>query len=301
MKLEKANSTELRENVTARKADELYKKGVITSKYEFTCPDDTCDSPVTCANLDKPDSQRRREPYHKLVGDLSTHSKDCKIKADIIASKRKGRRVLDELYGDEDEYIDHAVRVNLNSHSNRRPDDATDTGNRDENEEVRLTRKETGEGAGKRKIQRSQTISSLVDDYLSGENFTVQLPGSELIELCDLFIEIDGQDVGVFPDEPRIYFGRAWFNENEKGFTVRFANKLRSDEVEQMEVRPSFFIGNDAVEASPFKKFCRANIEKLKGKQPKAVYLWSDTGPRPVKGKYINFYLKAFEYMDCRS
>ncbi|QKQ26430.1 hypothetical protein [Candidatus Reidiella endopervernicosa] len=173
---------------------------------------------------------------------MSTHSEDCKIKADIISNVRTGRRVVDELYGDEDEYIEHAVRVNLNSHSNRRPGDAFDTGTGEEDEEVRLVGRGTGDEDGKRKIQKSQTLSSLVDDYLAGKNFPVQLPESEVIEVRDLFIKIDGQDISLFPDDPRIYFGKAWFNETPKGFVVRFVNTLRSDEVENEEVRPTFLL-----------------------------------------------------------
>lgn len=301
MKLEKAYSLELEERINAPKADELYKRGKITSKYKFECPDETCNSPVTCANLEKPNHLRKRDPYYTFVGDISTHSDDCAIKADIISAKRSGRRVTDELYGDEDEYFDHAVRVNLNLHSNRRPDDEKGTSTSDDDSDIRLTGTGTGEESGKRKIQRSRTIGSLIDAYLNGESFVVQLEASELINLQDLFIEIKGQDISVLPDEPRIYYGKAWFNKKETGFAVNFANNLACSAL-NLIVRPSFFIGDSVIEATTYKKFSHEILEKLSDNRPKTVFIWSGASPRPSKNdQYINFYLGGFEYMDYRS
>lgn len=60
MKLEEAFSLELRRLVSADDADRAFNKA-INSKHMFKCPDPKCDAQVTCANLDKPRSFRKRD------------------------------------------------------------------------------------------------------------------------------------------------------------------------------------------------------------------------------------------------
>jgi len=67
LKLEKAYSKDIKLCITAYKADMLYRKGKIKSKYNFKCPDENCNAPVTCANLDRPKEKRKRDPYYKVV------------------------------------------------------------------------------------------------------------------------------------------------------------------------------------------------------------------------------------------
>jgi len=297
MKLEKAYSLQVKDMVTAEKADQLYQFGKIDSKYAFKCPDENCDAKITCANLDKATELRKRDPYFTFVSD---HVDGCPIEQDIIKHKRSINHV-DDLYSDEDEYHDNAVRLNLQPPSNQRPDDLLEGNGKKGN--AKLADAGTESKRGKRKIQRSKNLSSMIDAYLSGENFTVQLPQIGLIDLKDLFIEIDGQDTGDFPDEMRIYYGKAWINKDDEDrwFTVRFDNKLICKELPESK-RPSFLIGRKKIDAYNYGKFQWTHLEKIADNKPKQIFLLSDTAPHPSdKGPYINLWLERMEYLDYRS
>jgi hypothetical protein len=288
MSLEQAFSLEVKLDITATKADELYSTGLIKSKFAFKCPEPSCNAQITCANLDKPKVKRKRDPYFVFVSD---HNNDCPLKA----SKAYGRS---SRYGDEtsDEvYVANSIRLNLVAPSSKSLDEDTDS--EAENNANHLKAKPNNYGSGKRKQQYTKRLSSMVDAFLANENFTVNTPDG-FIELKDLFVKIDNQSIDDFPDEFRVYYGKAWINKNEKGYSVRFDNKLQH---EDLVVAPSFFIPNDFIDETTYQKFSLKKLDQLANKKPKSVFLVSSIGPyKNYKAPYINFRLEGFEYLDYR-
>jgi hypothetical protein len=294
MKLEKALSLETNTQVTASRADELYKKSIF-SKFQFECPDPKCDAQVTCANLDKKKEKRKRDPYFKVVG---PHSTKCEIAEDQKKVGRTRRQVVD-IYSDSDEYFDNAVRLNLQNTSTVKTVDDTPE---DLEGGVRLTRPKSldEDEHRKRKIQRSKTLSSMVDAYHKGENFDVQLPGVGLIKLQDLFVELDGNQISDFEDEYRVYFAKAYINKREAGdFSINYLSHIKDDEAEK---KLSILLTNDVIDEYPLKKYQRSALEKLANNYQKTVYILSETGPfiNNRNNDYANFWIESLMYMECR-
>ncbi|MGY5651713.1 hypothetical protein [Vibrio cincinnatiensis] len=293
MKLEKAYSLELKQEVSPVDADRKYREGKITSKFKFECPDDNCNAAVTCANLDRPKAKRKVEPYYKVVED---HSEQCLIGKDISEAKRKKTKYSD-IYSEKDEYISNAVRLNLRPHSTKRP---IEQGSLAEDEFVTKGRprpeSEDGE-EGKRKKQTSKVLSSMVDSFLNNENIIVQLPEIGTMPIQDLFVEIDGQNLNDFVDEFRIYYGKAWFNECSTGLRVVFANKLH---FEGVNTRPCFFISRNLIAETSYRLFQEKKLNEQVDKKPRLVFIASEVSPH-CKGQYINFKLEELEYLDYRS
>ncbi len=292
MKLEKAYSVDLKINMTASEADIHHNEGKISSKFAFTCPDDNCEAQVTCANLDRPKAKRKVEPYYKVIEE---HSEQCLIGKDISGEKKK-KTIYSDIYSEADEYISNAVRLNLRPHSTKRPAEQDGTS---ENEVVTKGRpsRESDREEGRRKKQTSKVLSSMVDSFLNNENLIVQLPQIGTMPIQDLFVEVDGQKVESFVDEFRVYFGKAWFNKYEAGYSVVFANKL---EHEGEAVRPSFFIPNSLVEETTYRLFQEKKLNEQVDKKPRLVFIASETGPY-CKKQYINFWLEGLEYLEYRA
>ncbi|MDD7805854.1 MAG: hypothetical protein PUP46_09935 [Endozoicomonas sp. (ex Botrylloides leachii)] len=290
MKLEKALAKELGKSITAQEADKQHEEGNITSKFKFQCPDNNCNAPVTCANLDRPKHKRKRDPYYKVVGD---HSAECNIAKDIDPQK-KGSRNTTAIYTNSDEYIDHAIRLNLQPPSTKKPEP---TGKNDGGHggESRAKPGNTSE-YGKRKIQRSKTLSSLIDAFLANELHTIQLPEVGVINIRDFFIEINGQDLSEFEDEFRIYYGKAWFNKKDGYYSVVFANSLSYGDLTK---RPSIYLSMDKILESGFGRFKADELDKLSDTKPKSVFILSQAGPQ-VRNGYINVWCEGPEYLDYR-
>lgn len=295
MKLEKAYSLDINKIMTAVDADYHYQRGNIRSKFSFRCPDPNCDAQVTCANLNKPKDERILDPYYKVV---SEHSSRCNIAKDTQV-KKGTKTVYDDGYSEADEYVENTFRLNLRSLNNTQPEsDKTD----DDDKPIDSVRgaRQTTDTSAKRKQQRRRTVSSLVASFLNDDDFEVQLPGSGVFSLRDLFIEIDGQQISEFEDDMRIYYGKARINKspNSNGFSVRFTNVLQYGE---LSIRPSFFISNSLIEQCGYKKFQQAALEALATRNPIDIYLLSAVGPYLHKsGEYINFRLEGFDYLEYR-
>lgn len=253
MKLDKAFAEDIELSITAQEADNQFAEGKIKSKFSFQCPDDNCDAPVTCANLDRPKIKRKRDPYYKVVGE---HSPQCDIAKDIDPQK-KSTRIATDIYSDSDEYVDHAIRLNLQPPSTKRPEPTGNASGADDTE----ARARAGHNpeSGKRKIQRSKTLSSLIDAFLANEAHTVQLPEVGVINIKDLFVEINGQDLSEFEDEFRIYYGKAWFNKKEGYYSIAFANTLTFGDLTK---RPTIYLSLKKVANSGFKRFKLKELEK---------------------------------------
>lgn len=295
MKLEKAYSIDLEIDITAQDADHHFEKGAIASKYDFECSDKKCSAQIICANLNRPKALRKREPYFKAVEE---HSSDCEI-GKAIRDRLLPLGEGDSPYG-TDAPIQGLVRLNLSTPSITRPK-SSEGGSSGGG----ITGDGPGGGRGQRVdgeriVTPTKTVSSLVSAFLNGEDFDIELPCRDSIPLSKLFINIDGQDIGDFEDDYRIYFGKAFFNKrvDGKGFFVRFDKLLKSGDLVK---RPTFFISNEALEKCELNKFELAKLERLADRKPKNVFVLSDVAPAPnPTGEYINFSLEDLHYMDYR-
>lgn len=290
MKLEKAFSKDIKKNITAQEADNQFERNIIRSKFNFSCPDKNCNASVTCANLERPKAQRKRKPYYKVV---SEHSPQCEIAKDIKYQKRS-TTIQSDLYSSEDEYRDNAIRLNLQSPCVRRP--KVDNSMNNSSDEQEKIKKRNENESSKRKIQATKTLSSLIDSYLAQESLDIQLPGKGTINIKNLFIEVNGQNLKNLTDHFRIYFGKAWFNKKENGYSIVFDKTLRSNKLAK---RPSTYISKKKLEESGFLRFNISTLEKISDGKPKMVFILCETIPR-IKNGYINFWCEGPEYLDYR-
>ena len=220
MKLEKAYSYELKKDITPVEADIQFQRGTICSKFNFRCPDKTCKAQVTCANLDRPKRLRKRNPYYKVVGE---HSNDCLIAKNI--EKQPDRRKNYDIYGQEDEPIENAFRINLQPPITKKNESSDiDSSTRKTPSNSELNGNQTSHS--KRQPQPEKTLSSLVDSFLNNETISIQLPTIGSISIQKLFLEINKQDIATLPDEWRIYHGQAWINKKDNGYSIVFKKRI---------------------------------------------------------------------------
>lgn len=293
MRLSKAYSTDLKKSITPEEADTKYLLKEVRSKYNFQCPDEFCDAAVTCANLDRAKEKRKVDPYYKVVEE---HSKKCLIGKSLLGIKVNKSKYSD-IYSSNDEYVDNAVRLNLQPHSTLRPEVKDSLSDEDVATKGRPKLANDEEREGKRKKQRTKVLSSMVDAFLNKEQLTIQLPNLEIMPIKSVFVEIDGQEISCFTDDFRIYFGKAFINKLQNGYSIVFDKKLS---YEDREVRPSFYIPNRYIEDSRHRLFQEKKLDELASKKrPKQFFIVSETGPYP-KEKYINFWLEGLEYMEYR-
>lgn len=171
MSLEKAFSLEMEIDITATKADELYNAGFIKSKFTFKCPEPDCEAQVTCANLDKPKIKRKKDPYFVFV---SEHSSNCPLKA--IRSYGKPSTYSDD-FSDE-VYVANSIKLNLATPSNKNLE--VNSNLEYESESNYFKAKPNSYGSGKRKLQKTKTLSSMIDSFLAKDNFIVDTPDGTL-------------------------------------------------------------------------------------------------------------------------
>ena len=124
----------------------------------------------------------------------------------------------------------------------------------------------------------------------------VQLPNNDKIDIKDLFVEINGQNLSEFKNEIRIYFGKAWFNQKESGYSVVFDKTLTSAETTK---QPSTFLPLAKLVESGFVRFNLNTLQKISDEKPKMTFLLSKTAPCVKKG-YINIWCEGPEYLDYR-
>ena len=97
-------------------------------------------------------------------------------------------------------------------------------------------------------------------------------------------------------DDFRIFYGKAWFNKRESGYSIVFEKSLTVGETTK---QPSDYMPINALESSGFRRFNLSTLEKITDNKPKMVFLLSETGPR-VKNGYINIWGEGPEYLDYR-
>lgn len=302
MSLEYAYSPDLKLEINSAQADIAFEEGKITSQKNFLCPE--CGIAVTCANLEKPKKDRKRDPYFKSVED---HKLDCE-KGNNEKTRKSQNKTEEDFYRGI-EVQPNKARINL------APLTAKEQGNpnnNENNESRRRNAKNNNTNSNEKSLQtNSRKISSLVTAFLKDEKFEVSLPNpySEDISLQDLFIEIKGQNINDLEQDCwRIYYGRAWINKYDEFYQIKFDSFLCDDALKQnkqgdKKVRPTFFISNNLVENYPYKKF---NEETMSGiastkeikRPPKMVFILADTPALNAKAEHINFILEGLEYLE---
>ncbi|OAT26124.1 hypothetical protein [Proteus myxofaciens] len=293
MKIELATSLELKKDISADDADKLYSEGKITSKHLFECPESNCHAQVTCANLDRPKSLRKRIPHFKFV---TEHSKECKIglnEENESRGIRKDNEDPEALPFISNDLVD--FDVSSPTKTKIKEDLSSDENN---NTTKRIASKNNDENNINKQRHSKKRLSGLVNSFINKENFFLNLPEGKL-HIRDFFIHVNDQkDINEYLDEPRIYFGKAWLRRKDDYYIVRFDKEMRSG---KLKCKPTFFISNRMVEQSEYKRTSREELDKIALAKPiKPLYLFIFSELPPVKinsGDYINFKLDNLAYL----
>ncbi len=294
MKLEEAFSLELRRLVSADDADRAFNKA-ITSKHMFKCPDPKCDAQVTCANLDKPKSFRKRDPYFIFV---SEHIQGCPIGENIVRELRRSKKGMKD--PEALSYLNDDV-IELDLSSVRRKilkNDNEENEKSDPSSSNRNQQKSSDEDTDQKRHSRKR-LSGLVEAFLAGEERFVETVDGR-IHIKDLFIPISAkQDISILPDEPKIYYGKAWINKIKDFYQVKFNSEMVCGE---LKCKPTFFIPASLIDdESNLVRTSRVNLDKLSSSKPATplnMFIFSPIPPvKSNKGKFINFLLRDITYI----
>lgn len=291
MKLEKAYSIELDKVVSASEADNHYQNGEISSKFSFTCPGENCNAQVTCANLDKPVIKRIRSPYYLIVGECCD---GCEINRAIEGENRR-RGVGRNIYSESEGYIHDAVRLDVTPLSNKRSSGHIDL--EGDGSYIVGGKSTSVDSRSKRKVQQKRRLSALVSAFRNKEYLKIQVPNEGVMPILDFFIDVRDKEIGDLDDGYRVYYGKAWVNKSDKGYSVRFRDTMKCNDIIS---NPSFFVPLRFLEESSFGDFNLRFMDDLANKKLKDVYILCEVAPYLVKKKYINFMLNGVDFFECR-
>lgn len=297
MKLEEAFSIELSKLVSADDADRAFNK-TITSKHMFKCPDPKCDAQVTCANLDKPKSFRKRDPYFIFV---SEHIEVCPIGANIVHELRNSKKGMKDPEA-LSYIIDEVIELDLSSGSRKvLKNDNEQNEKSDSTSSKRKQQQSLDEGTDHKRHSRKR-LSGLVEAFLAKEERFVETVDGR-IHIKELFVPISiRQDISLLPDEPKIYYGTAWINKIKDFFQVKFQSNISSGE---LKCKPTFFIPASLIDdESNLVRTSRINLDKLSSSKPATpldMFIFSIAPPvKSNKGDYINFFLSDMAHIYFR-
>lgn len=298
MKLEEAFSLELRRLVSADDADRAFNKA-ITSKHMFRCPDPKCDAQVTCANLDKPKSFRKRDPYFIFV---SEHIQGCPIGENIVRELRRSKTGMKD--PEALSYInDDVIELDLSSGRGKILKNDNEVNEKsDPSSSNRNQQKSSDEDIDQKRHSRKR-LSGLVEAFLAGEERFVETVDGR-IHIKDLFIPVSAkQDISVLPDDPKIYYGKAWLNKIKDFYQVRFNTEMVCGD---LKCKPTFFIPASLVnDESNLVRTSRANLDKLTSSKPAKLlnmFIFSSVPPvKSNKGNHINFLLNDMTHIYFKS
>ncbi|PHM71797.1 hypothetical protein [Xenorhabdus sp. KJ12.1] len=294
MKLVQARSLELNKDISAEEADKFFIQGLVTSKHLFECPEPNCHAQVTCANLDRPKRLRKRDPYFKFV---SEHAPECKLGEQIDDEYRQIKRTKDD--PEVLPFIrDDIVELDLSIPNKHTTHDVP--ANEDDDSVTKRSKLSVSDDESENSQRRHsrKRLSGLVTAFIDKENFFLETAEGRL-HLKDFFIRVnDYKDIREYPDEPRIYYGKAWLNRKDDYYLVRFANEMHSGNV---KCKPTFFIPARLVDHSDYQRTSREMLDKIAMSTPsKPLYLFIFSELPPVKnniGNYINFKLDDLTYL----
>ncbi|MBF7690861.1 hypothetical protein [Acinetobacter pollinis] len=287
-----AFSKDLGCSVTVPEAEKFFDKKQIKSKYEFQCIGENCSANITCANLDKPKDKRIVPPYFKYV---SEHAENCsegkRIKIlEIEFEKRKKKRDLSHLKEGD-------VMLDLTPYSDTKKTTShtSSTGGLDSKETGETNENDSTSNSNRRPMRLR--LSGLVDKFEERINLTFVDDSNNRSSLNDLFINFETeQNIEDLPDEPKIYYGKAWINPARGGYSIKFIQKMRYKE-ELLFV--SFYISEYKLkDLSKNSRFSSTKFDAfIERKKPLKVYIYSELPPDLKNEKYLNFYLKDLSYL----
>lgn len=293
-----AKSLETNQIVTAPEADAQRGLGLIKSKHLFECIDDKCNAQITCANLLKAASKRKKEPYFIYVSD---HSESCKEKEKIEIIEREqqknlesnSRKYLSEKYAFFNFDVVSTKKVETISiiSDSSTPNVLNDTNSSKEPNHI-STR------------PSKKTLSAWVKLFKDESSNISAIYNNEEIYIRDLFVNIDTiKNIDELEEEPRIYYGKAWIHEQDKGINFRFNQKIQFGELLQ---RPNLMLFDNKIKDEPLNgRFSKKTLLQLSQRKnanntkiPIILYILSDLPPHLSKnGKFINFFAKSLRHV----
>ena len=292
-----AKSLETGQIITTAEADHQRELGNIKSKYLFECIDENCDAQITCANLLKEVSKRKKEPYYIYVGD---HSAACKEKDKI---EKIERELQERQESKPRRYIsDKFAFLNLDKPSTKKTETATQGASALTDPTTNSSRITNGQSQfGVRPSKKA--LSSWVKLFNDDADISV-IYNDEEIHIRDLFVNMDEvTNIEDLEEEPKIYYGTAWINPKSNGVQFTFSKKVQLDELNQ---NPSLMLyTNKIVNEAENGRFSEKTLKQLSARrtknnkpQPITVYIFSQLPPQLSKnGKFINFYAKELTYI----
>lgn len=292
-----AKSLEIGRIITTAEADRERELGHIKSQHRFECIDDNCDAQITCANLLKEISKRKKEPYYIYVGD---HSAACKEKDKI---EKIERELQERQESKPRRYIsDKFAFLNLDKPSTKK----TETTTRGASALTDPTSNSSGATNGQSQFgvrASKKALSSWVKLFNDAADISV-IYNDEEIHIRDLFVNMDDvTNIEDLEEEPRIYYGTAWVNPKPNGIQFTLSKKVQLDELNQ---NPSLMlytnkISNEAENGRFSEKILKQLAEKKtknNRSKPITLYIFSQLPPQLSKnGKFINFYAKELTYI----
>lgn len=292
-----AKSLEIGRIITTAEADRERELGHIKSQHKFECIDDNCDAQITCANLLKEKTKRKKEPYYIYVGD---HSATCKEKDKI---EKIERELQERQESKPRRYIsDKFAFLNLDKPSTKK----TETTTRGASTLTAPTTKGSGTTNGQSQFgvrPSKKALSSWVKLFNDDADISV-IYNDEEIHIRDLFVNMDEvTNIEELEEEPRIYYGTAWVNPQPNGIKFTFSQKVQLDELIQ---KPSLMLFSNKIQNEAENgRFSEKTLKKLsemktKNNKPKpiTVYIFSQLPPQLSKnGNFINFYAKELTYI----
>jgi hypothetical protein len=305
MKIEKAYCKDCNEVIDAELAYDYYWHGKIHDKRNFECSSESCDTKITCANLDKLRQDMKVDPYFKSVGE---HSNECALEKDIINKFKKAASQTESSskYRNRKSngIADIFILERPKSHWERKQTDI-------------LSRDVASQAERKRSIKRKAhasyfspsryfSVMSLVSKYFRLKKANklydtyINIKGFD-ISYNEMFIEIKDQNLASLPDYPRVYFGKAFVNLLSNGdYSINFANKFN---LQGGLSRPSIYLSRKSIRDSFSKKVKEKKFEALSEKKYPSI--WAFVYSKPLlkernMGIYINFYLNNMDLFDFR-
>ncbi|EMX3969085.1 hypothetical protein J671_1538 [Acinetobacter sp. 1130196] len=292
-----AKSLETGQIITTAEADHQRELGNIKSKYLFECIDENCDAQITCANLLKEVSKRKKEPYYIYVGD---HTPACKEKDKI---EKIERELQERQESKPRRYIsDKFAFLNLDKPSTKKTETATQGASALTDPTTNSSGTTNGQSQfGVRPSKKA--LSSWVKLFNDDADISV-IYNDEEIHIRDLFVNMDEvTNIEDLEEEPKIYYGTAWINPKPNGIQFTFSKKVQLDELNQ---NPSLMLyTNKIANEAENGRFSEKTLKQLAARrtknnkpQPITVYIFSQLPPQLSKnGKFINFYAKELTYI----
>ncbi|WP_436897276.1 hypothetical protein [Acinetobacter gyllenbergii] len=294
-----AKSLEINQIITTSEADHHRELGNIRSQHLFECIDDACDAQITCANLLKKVSDRKKEPYFIYVGD---HSEGCKEKEKIEINEREQQRKQES---NPRKYISEEFAFfNFDKPSSKKIETTVIGSDLVSSAGADATSSTDGQNQTSARPSK-KALSTWVKLFKQNNTDISVIYNDDEIHIRDLFINMDDvTDISALDEEPRIYYGTVWINPKDNiGIQFAFNKKVKLDQLLQ---QPSLMLFNSKIKDEALNgRFSGRTLTQLSERRsknnkkiPLTLYIFSQLPPQLSKdGKYINFYAKELTYI----